>query len=93
MSSSAIIGDDGFARYCIWMHSEHVARLYRARARDEAEEMTCAAQAVELLAPHFAPGDSLLDAGCGSGYFYHSLRRRGCAPRGEYQLRLPAYGL
>jgi SAM-dependent methyltransferase len=23
------------------------------------------------------PGDTLLDAGCGSGYFYHSLRTRG----------------
>jgi cyclopropane fatty-acyl-phospholipid synthase-like methyltransferase len=38
--------------------------------------MTCAAQAAELLAPLVAPGDVLLDAGCGSGYFYHSLRQR-----------------
>ena len=38
--------------------------------------MTCHAQAVELLAPHVAPGDTLLDAGCGSGYFFHSLRYR-----------------
>lgn len=38
--------------------------------------MTCAAQAAELLAPHVMPGDTLLDAGCGSGYFYHSLRTR-----------------
>jgi ubiquinone/menaquinone biosynthesis C-methylase UbiE len=28
------------------------------------------------LAPHVAPGDTLLDAGCGSGYFFHSLRKR-----------------
>lgn len=38
--------------------------------------MTCAAQCAELLAPHVRPGDSLLDAGCGSGYFFHSLRKR-----------------
>lgn len=39
--------------------------------------MTCAAQAVELLRPHLQLGDSILDAGCGSGYFFHSLKSRG----------------
>ena len=39
--------------------------------------MTCAAQAVELLADRVRPGESLLDAGCGSGYFFHSLTDRG----------------
>lgn len=38
--------------------------------------MTCHAQAAELIAPLAATGDTLLDAGCGSGYFYHSLARR-----------------
>ena len=74
--SEAIIRNDGYLRHCIWEHSETVARLYRARARDEAEEMTSAAQAVELLEPFVTAGDTLLDAGCGSGYFFHSLRRR-----------------
>ena len=67
---------DGWLRYCIWEHSATVRTLYTARARDEAEEMTCAAQAAELLAPLVTAGDSLLDAGCGSGYFFHSLKRR-----------------
>ena len=73
----AIVRGDGYAAHSIWEHSETVAALYRVRARDEAEEMTCAAQAAELLQPSAIKGDSVLDAGCGSGYFFHSLRRRG----------------
>lgn len=68
---------DGWQRYNIWRHSATVRSLYASRARDEAEEMTCAAQAAELLAGLASAGDSLLDAGCGSGCFFHSLRRRG----------------
>jgi SAM-dependent methyltransferase len=73
---TADIRDDGWQRHCIWEHSATIRELYSRRARDEAEEMECAAQAAELLAPLAAPGDSLLDAGCGSGYFFHSLKRR-----------------
>jgi 2-polyprenyl-3-methyl-5-hydroxy-6-metoxy-1,4-benzoquinol methylase len=72
-----IISNDGWAYYSIWEHSANVRDLYAARARGEAPEMDCAAQAAELLAPHAQPGDSVLDAGCGSGYFFHSLKRRG----------------
>lgn len=72
-----MIRDDGWARYSIWEHSAQVRDLYRRRCRREAEEMTAHAQAAELLAPHVQPGDTLLDAGCGSGYFWHSLRSRG----------------
>ena len=46
---AAIVRGDGYTAHSIWEHSESVARLYRQRARDEAEEMTCAAQAAELL--------------------------------------------
>jgi SAM-dependent methyltransferase len=72
-----LINAEGWRRYNIWEHSSTVRELYARRCRLEAEEMTCHAQAAALLAPHVIAGDTLLDAGCGSGYFYHSLRRRG----------------
>ena len=39
--------------------------------------MTCAAQAAAILADRAEPGESLLDAGCGGGYYLWSLRNRG----------------
>jgi len=71
-----MISATGWTKYCIWEHSSIVRDLYARRCRLEAEEMTCAAQAAELLAPHVRVGDTLLDVGCGSGYFFHSLRKR-----------------
>lgn len=99
-----MITDDGWQRHNIWEHSETIRQLYLRRCRLEAEEMTCAAQAAEILASHVTPGDSLLDVGCGSGYFFHSLARREIPV--EYygidgapslirigQEEMPAYGL
>jgi ubiquinone/menaquinone biosynthesis C-methylase UbiE len=71
-----VIRDDGWLKYCIWEHSATVKELYARRCQLLEEEMTCAAQAAELLAPLAVKGDTLLDAGCGSGYFFHSLRAR-----------------
>src|SRR5438128_6884309 len=72
-----MIHNGGWEKYCIWEHSANVRELYARRCRLEEEEMTCAAQAAELLAPRVSPGDTLLDVGCGSGYFFHSLKKRG----------------
>jgi SAM-dependent methyltransferase len=77
-----VIEGDGFDRYSIWEHSAHLRELYARRCQLLEEEMTCAAQAAELLAPRVRPGDTVLDVGCGSGYFFHSLRKRGIP--GEY---------
>jgi len=71
-----LISQDGYARHNIWEHSLTIQNLYRRRCRKEAEEMTCAAQAAELMAPLAKQGEVLLDAGCGSGYFFHSLVSR-----------------
>lgn len=67
---------DGWHRFNIWEHSAAVRTLYERRTRRQAEEMTCAAQATALLRPLVSTGDTLLDVGCGSGYFYHSLAQR-----------------
>jgi cyclopropane fatty-acyl-phospholipid synthase-like methyltransferase len=99
-----VIRDDGWDAHAVWEHSAALRELYAARARDEAPEMTCAAQAAELLAPRMRPGETVLDAGCGSGYLWHSLRAQGIAA--EYhgidasatmidigRQHLPAHGL
>ncbi len=59
-----------------WSHSQHMRDLYRLRARDEATEMDCAAQAIAILADYLSDGDSVLDVGAGSGWLFHSFRRR-----------------
>ena len=38
--------------------------------------MTCAAQAAEILSQAIFPGETLLDAGCGGGYYYWSFLKR-----------------
>lgn len=67
---------EGFTRYSTWEHSERLRRLYERRCLRQEPEMTAHAQAAELLARSVRSGDTVLDVGCGSGYFYHSLVKR-----------------
>jgi SAM-dependent methyltransferase len=71
-----MITSDGWRHFNIWEHSETVRDLYRRRCLREVEEMTAHAQAAELLARRVESGDAVLDAGCGSGYFFHSMSIR-----------------
>ena len=50
--------------------------LYRSRCRQESEEIACAGQVAEILAEKVPPGETLLDAGCGGGYYYWSFQKR-----------------
>ena len=71
-----MIENKGRHLFNIWEHSASTKELYRRRCLGQAEEMTCHAQAAELLEPLVKAGDTLLDVGCGGGYFYHSLKKR-----------------
>lgn len=72
-----MIAADGWAKFNIWEHSASVQELYARRCRRNAEEMTAHRQAMRILAPHLRPHQTVLDVGCGSGYFYHSLASAG----------------
>ena len=60
----------------IWEHSQNVRELYAKRAAGE-NEMDAARQCADILKPLAESGEKFLDAGCGSGYLFHSLKKAG----------------
>ncbi len=63
----------------IWEHSQNVRELYARRAEGR-EEMDAARQCAHMLKPFIEAGPNplrFLDAGCGSGYLWHSFKKRG----------------
>jgi ubiquinone/menaquinone biosynthesis C-methylase UbiE len=59
-----------------WGNDQKLLALYQKRCRQEVVEMTCAQQAAQILHPICQPGDTVLDAGCGGGYYYHSFQKQ-----------------
>ena len=60
-----------------WCSQKSAVDLYRQRCRGEVEEMTCARQAAAILGEKIEGRETLLDAGCGGGYYYWSFKKRG----------------
>ena len=70
-----MINDRGWENYFTWEYSDAVKDLNVKRCKKEAVEMTSHKQAAQLLLPYLQEGESVLDIGCGSGYFFHSLQK------------------
>ena len=59
----------------IWLHSKHVVDLYTKRVKKLSPEMTCAKQAAQIISRNLKKNETLLDCGCGTGWFYHSIKK------------------
>ncbi|MDR2946663.1 MAG: class I SAM-dependent methyltransferase [Candidatus Adiutrix sp.] len=65
----------------IWEHSSTARNLYIHRAHGH-DEMDAAAQCAAILGPYITGAENpprLLDVGCGSGYLWHSFKKRNLA--------------
>lgn len=61
----------------IWARTrDSLYGLYEKRAANAAPELDCHVQAADIYTRFHQEGDTVLDAGGGSGYFYWSLKRR-----------------
>ena len=53
-----------------------IEKLYFKRSLNQVEELTCHTQAASILKSQSKSNETLLDIGCGTGYFYHALRNQ-----------------
>lgn len=63
-------------KFNIWENCSRLHKTYIERAKDNAEEMDCAAQCADIVQRYYRPGMTLLDVGCGSGWYYWSFQKR-----------------
>ena len=73
-----MINVNAWQSFSIWENSLEVKELYKRRCKLEEPEMVCHEQAIKILLDDINSngGGSLLDVGCGSGYFFHSINKR-----------------
>lgn len=72
--------EDAWQSFSIWENSFHLRELYKRRCQLIEPEMKCHEQAADILSNYVTANGggrgSLLDIGCGSGYFFHSVNKR-----------------
>ena len=66
----------GFDKFFIWNKSNSLKKLYTKRVKLISPEMDSCKQAAEILSKKINDDNSILDVGCGTGYFYHSLKKK-----------------
>ena len=70
------IKDDGFQKFFTWNKSLSLKKLYTKRVRKEVCEMDSCKQASQILKKIIGKENTILDVACGTGYLFHSLKKR-----------------
>ena len=70
------IKDDGFQKFFTWNKSVSLKKLYTKRVRKEVCEMDSCKQASQILKKIIGKESTILDVACGTGYLFHSLKKR-----------------
>ncbi len=63
-------------KFNCWAHDKATFGLYRRRCLRIEQEMTCAAQAADILSGFIRSKETILDAGCAGAYYFWSFASR-----------------